>query len=212
MSYASAPFMLKIVPTPALTLAELLAACQRHERLAQRRFYGQFYGFALGVCQRYARHREQAMEVVNDGFVKAFRELPRFDPGQHPADLAGSLRGWLKRIMIHTAIDHYRAEQRQPSTTDFDAVAYAQADDQPTALDQLSYDELLAVVQRLPPAYRTVFNLAVLDGYSHEEIAAHLRISVGTSKSNLFKARAHLRTLLLAQSATSKPALAYVVE
>ena len=185
------------------TLVELLAACQRQERGAQRRFYGQFHGYAMSVCLRYAHNREQALEAANDGFLKVFRDLYRFDATRHPADVPGSFRGWLRRIMIHTAIDHFRANERHQHYRELDDAALNQADHATTPLDTLSYDELLALVQRLPPAYRTVFNLAAIDGFGHEEIAAQLHISAGTSKSNLFKARAHLRTML-AECSTSE--------
>ena len=189
--------------------AELLAACCRQERVAQRRLYGQFHGFALGVCQRYARDRDQAMEAANDGFLKVFRDIDRFDATRHPDDPTGSFRGWLKRIMVHTAIDHYRANERHQHQQELDDVTLNQAAHDATPLDTLSYDELLALVQRLPPAYRTVFSLNVIDGFSHEEIAAQLHISEGTSKSNLFKARAHLRTMLAQGTMLEK--LRYVV-
>ena len=189
--------------------AELLAACRRQERVAQRRLYGQFHGLAMSVCQRYARDRDQAMEAANDGFLKVFRDLDRFDAARHPDDVLGSFQGWLKRIMVHTAIDHYRANERHQHQQELDDATLNQAAHDATPLDSLSYDELLALVQRLPPAYRAVFNLNVIDGFGHEEIAGQLHISVGTSKSNLFKARAHLRAML-AQSVTSSTAR-YVV-
>ena len=198
--------MLHVSPphTALPTLPELLAACQRQERLAQRRLYGQFHGFAMSICLRYARDRDQALEAANDGFVKVFRDLYRFDAARHPKDLLGSFRGWLKRIMVHTAIDHYRANERHQHQQELDDATLNQADQGATPLDTLSYDELLGLVQRLPPAYRAVFNLAVIDGFGHEEIAKKLRISVGTSKSNLFKARAHLRTMLAQCTTTEK--------
>jgi RNA polymerase sigma factor (sigma-70 family) len=203
--------MLHISPpnSAPLPLPELLAACVRQERVAQRRLYGQFHGFAMGICLRYARDRDQALEAANDGFVKVFRDLYRFDATRHPDDVLGSFRGWLKRIMIHTAIDHYRANERHQHQQELDDATLNQADQGATPLDTLSYDELLALVQRLPPAYRAVFNLNVIDGFGHEEIAEQLHISVGTSKSNLFKARAHLRAML-AQITTSS-AIRYVV-
>lgn len=203
--------MLHVSPstTAPPTLLELLAACRQQERVAQRRLYGQFHGFAMSICLRYARDRDQALEAANDGFLKVFRDLHRFDPARHPDDVLGSFRGWLKRIMVHTAIDHYRANERHQHHQELDDVTLNQADGSATPLDSLSYDELLILVQRLPPAYRAVFNLAVIDGFGHEEIAEQLHISVGTSKSNLFKARAHLRTML-AQYSTSDNAR-YVV-
>ena len=195
--------MLHISPPHSAPLPELLAACARQERVAQRRLYGQFHGFAMGICQRYARDREQALEAANDGFLKVFRDLRRFDAARHPTDVLGSFRGWLKRIMVHTAIDHYRANERHQHQQELDDAALNQADQGPTPLDNLSYDELLGLVQRLPPAYRAVFNLNVIDGFGHEEIAEQLHISVGTSKSNLFKARAHLRAMLAQFTASS---------
>ena len=183
---------------------ELLAGCRRQERVAQRRLYGQFHSLALSVCQRYARDRDQAMEAANDGFLKVFRDLGRFDDTRHPNDVLGSFQGWLKRIMVHTAIDHYRANERHQHQQELDDATLNQAAHNATPLDTLSYDELLALVQRLPPAYRTVFSLNVIDGFSHEEIAAQLHISEGTSKSNLFKARAHLRTMLAQRSMLEK--------
>ena len=211
MPAAPPPDMLHLSPPDSASarFAELLAACHRQERVAQRRLYGQFHGLAMSVCQRYARDRDQALEAANDGFLKIFRDLHRFDEARHPADVPGSFRGWLKRIMIHTAIDHYRANERHQHHQEIDEGLLNYADYGPTPLDSLSYDELLGLVQRLPPAYRTVFNLSAIDGFGHEEIADQLHISVGTSKSNLFKARAHLRTML-AQCTISEKAR-YVV-
>lgn len=198
--------MLHISPPDSAppSLPELLAACRRQERVAQRRLYGQFHGFAMSICLRYACDRDQALEAANDGFLKIFRDLHRFDETRHPEDVPGSFRGWLRRIMIHTAIDHYRANERHQHHQELSEASLNQADNGPTPLDALSYDELLGLVQRLPPAYRTVFNLSAIDGFGHEEIAARLRISVGTSKSNLFKARAHLRTMLAQYTVSEK--------
>ena len=177
-------------------LRTLLAGCRRAERGPQRQLYGLYYSFALGVVRRYAHTRDEALEVVNDGFLKIFgdlKNLKRFDdtrPG-----VVALFGGWLRRIMVYTAIDRFRAEARHQQQ-DLSEVQDAPSDEA-TALDALAYEELLVVLQRLPPAYRTVFNLYTLDGFTHEEIAAQLRISVGASKSNLFKARAHLKKILL---------------
>lgn len=182
-------------PDPAL-LTELLAGCRASDRTSQRQFYVRYYPYALSICLRYLHERDQALEAVNDGFMKAFQELPRFDATRFP-DLAGSLRGWLRRIMVRTAIDQFRAAHRHAFHTDLDdAAVHLTADPGLTPLDRLSFEELLGLVGQLPPAYRAVFNLYAIDGYTHEEIAGHLGISVGASKSNLFKARAQLRTLL----------------
>jgi RNA polymerase sigma-70 factor (ECF subfamily) len=183
---------------PAEALLAMLAGCRRAERASQRQLYTRYYAYAMSVCLRYARTRDEAMEVVNDGFMKIFRDIARFDPSKH--ELNGSFRGCLKRIMTHTAIDQYRATEKHQHQQDLADVAHLCSDDGATALDSLAYDELIQLIQRLTPGYRTVFNLYVIDGFTHEEIAQHLGISVGASKSNLSKARGHLKAMLLKTS------------
>lgn len=176
-------------------LSELLAGCRALDGASQRTLYQHYYGFGLSICRRYLADRDAALEAVNDGFLKVFQELPRFDAARY-ADLAGSLRGWLHRIMVRTAIDHFRAEHRHALHADLDEVGPWCADGAATPLDALSFEELLRLVGQLSPACRAVFNLYAIDGYTHEEIAEQLHISVGTSKSNLFKARACLKQFL----------------
>ncbi|GAB3287401.1 RNA polymerase sigma factor [Hymenobacter tenuis] len=186
-----------VTPEPdSALLTELLAGCRRLDRTSQRHLYRRYYPYALSICLRYLHNRDQAQEAVNDGFLKVFQELPRFDATRHPQDLPGSLRGWLRRIMVCTAIDHFRAAHCHAFQTELDAATSYLADTNTTPLDDLSFEELLRLIGELPPAYRAVFNLFAIDGYSHEEIAESLHISVGASKSNLFKARAQLRCLL----------------
>ncbi len=164
------------------------------ERRSQQQLYTRYYSYALSICLRYARHREEALEVVNDGFMKLFRDIRRFDPTRY--ELQSSFQGWLKSIMIHTAIDYYRAHVKHQQQLALEEAAFTYPDAAPTPLDALAYEDLTALIQRLSPAYRTVFNLYVLDGFTHEEIARQLGISVGASKSNLSKARGHLREFL----------------
>ncbi|WP_235917406.1 RNA polymerase sigma factor [Hymenobacter busanensis] len=180
---------------PAEVLLAILAGCRRAERASQRQLYTRYYSYAMSVCLRYTRTRDEAMEAVNDGFMKIFRDVARFDVTKH--ELSGSFRGWLKRIMIHTAIDHYRATEKHQHQQDLADVANYHPEEGATPLDSLAYDELIQLIQRLTPGYRTVFNLYVIDGFTHEEIAQQLGISVGASKSNLSKARAHLKAMLL---------------
>lgn len=182
------------MPTPA-ELSDLVARCRGLDRNSQRQLYQLYYSFALSICLRYVQDRDVAVEVVNDGFLKVFQELAHFDAARYP-DLAGSLRGWLRLIMVRTAIDRFRAEHRHAFHTSLDDVSPGHADADPTPLDSLAFDELLQLIARLPPACRAVFNLYAIDGYTHEEIAGQLNIAVGTSKSALFKARAALRQLL----------------
>lgn len=181
-------------PEPAAELLQaLLAGCRRADRVTQRRLYGLYYGYALSICLRYTRQRDEAVEVVNDGFMKVFQGLDRFDDARY--EVARSFRGWLKKIMIRTAIDYFRAHEKHALQDDL-AAGPEPADGAHTPLDALAYDDLLALVQRLPPAYRATFNLFAIDGYTHEEIAQHLGTTPGTSKSNLSKARAHLQQLI----------------
>ncbi len=174
----------------------MLTGCRGLDRTSQRQLYQHYYSYALSICLRYLHDRDLALEAVNDGFLKVFQELPRFDTARYP-DLAGSLRGWLHRIMVRTAIDRFRAANRQAFHTSLDDAGAAYPDTGSCSpLDSLAFEELLLLIGQLPPACRAVFNLYAIDGYTHEEIAEQLHISAGTSKSNLFKARAHLKNLL----------------
>ena len=168
-------------------LLELLDGCLRANRRSQELLYKQFYGYAMGICMRYTHNREEAREILNDGFLKVLTRLESFDRER-------SFKAWLGRIMINTALDHYRHEARQPVFEDVQVAESLYVNE--VALSQLSHYELLGMVQQLPPAYRLTFNLAVIDGYSHEEIAEQLGISVGASKSNLSRAREKLKVLL----------------
>ncbi len=170
-------------------LSDLLAGCLRNQRQSQELLYRQFYGYAMSICLRYVSTREGAMEVLNDGFLKVFTRLDQYDPAQ-------PFKGWLRRILINTAVDHYRQEVRHYHHEDIGQVEQTVVSESADAFSQLAHEDLLSLIQRLSPAYRLVFNLYVMDGFTHEEIAGQLGISVGTSKSNLARARENLRLLL----------------
>jgi RNA polymerase sigma factor (sigma-70 family) len=176
-------------------LSELLVVGQRLDRHGQGLLYKHYYGFAASICRRYLPNPDLALEAINDGFLKVFQELPRFDVTRYP-DLSGSLTGWLHRIMVRTAIDHFRAEHRHALLTSMEEASLNHQDDGHTPLDTLSFEELLQLIGRLSPACQAVFNLYVIDGYSHEEIAEQLNMTVGASKTNLSKARTTLKQLL----------------
>ncbi|MES2875481.1 MAG: RNA polymerase sigma factor [Bacteroidota bacterium] len=164
--------------------------CIRGDAGGQKKLYYQFYGFAMGICLRYARDRDEANDILNEGFFKVLTNLGRYDQ-QKP------FLPWLARIMTNTAIDHYRSQVRHPAMDDI-----AEMDihgENPVIDSKLNYDDLIRLVQALPPGYRAVFNLYAIDGYSHEEIGVKLGISAGTSKSNLFKARQKLVAMIDAQ-------------
>jgi RNA polymerase sigma factor (sigma-70 family) len=170
-------------------LSDLLAGCLRNQRQSQELLYKQFYGYAMSVCLRYAPTRDSALEVLNDGFLKVFTRLDQYDPAQ-------PFKGWLRRIMINSAVDHYRQEVRHYNQDNLEQAEQLSAPDAVDAYSQLAHEDLLLLIQRLSPAYRLVFNLYVMDGFTHEEIAGQLGISVGASKSNLARARDNLRQLL----------------
>lgn len=150
----------------------------------------------MSICMRYCQNEEDALEVAQDGFLKVFRHLNDFVHPHDPESLFPAFRGWLKKIMVYTAIDHYRARKKYEPADDIDHQSYKLPSDNHHPLDKLAYEELIRLVQALSPAYRSVFNLYVIDGFTHEEVAETLGISVGTSKSNLAKARENLRNMI----------------
>lgn len=172
----------------------LINGCAKANRDSQREFYKQFYGFAMAVCTRYCSTKDDVLEVVNDSFLKVFNELHRFKP-QHQ-DYEASLKGWMRRIMINTSIDHYRKNKKHHLVVEIDTSHQTTIDVAATSIEKISHKEIMEIIQRLSPVYRTVFNLFVIDGYKHEEIAAMLGISEGTSKSNLSKAKINIQKML----------------
>ena len=150
----------------------------------------------MSVCYRYAENEMEAEELMNEGFIKLFKNIEKFECNRYTDNLV-SLKGWFKRILINTCIDQFRKNKHN-------ALSHALPDDQDIAadtqgnpIDHLSYKEILETVKLLSPAYKTVFNLFVIEGYSHEDIAEKLGISIGTSKSNLSKAREKMKKLIL---------------
>ncbi len=141
----------------------------------------------MTVAQRYASGQETSEEIVNDAFFKVFTKLHLYG-GDQP------FRQWLRRIVINTSIDRYRSNLSTQPMTELQSCHHPPTDD--GTIEHLTQEQILTMLDRLPPAYRTVFNLFVVDGFSHEEIAVLLEISVGASKSNLSRARQHLKTIL----------------
>jgi RNA polymerase sigma-70 factor (ECF subfamily) len=169
---------------------ELREGCIRGDGGSQKKLYYDFYGFAMAICSRYARDRDEAREILNQGFYKVLTNLSRYDRSK-------PFLPWLSRVMTNTAIDHYRSLLRHPGTDDISELdIYGE---NPVIDSKLNYEDLIKMVQALPPGYRAVFNLYAIDGFTHEEIAVQLGISPGTSKSNLFKARQKLVAMLDAQ-------------
>jgi RNA polymerase sigma factor (sigma-70 family) len=185
----------------ATELMQHIEGCAFNRRESQKIIYSSFYGYAMAVCDRYSGNNDDSLEIMNDGFLKIFREINHFKPAY--ADILNSFKGWVRKIMIYTAIDHYRKYHKHTHhiTELKDNMPQLGTYENP-AISKLSCEEIIRSVQLLSPAYRTVFNLFVIEGYSHDEIAQHLGISEGTSKSNLAKARVNLQKILFSHYQT----------
>jgi RNA polymerase sigma factor (sigma-70 family) len=175
-----------------------IKGCVLNNRESQKKIYSSFYGYAMSICHRYTSHDEDAIEILNDGFLKIFVEIYRFKPAY--ADSVSSFKGWLRKIMIYTAIDHFRKNQKHKMVSELNETYLHVPATHEDAIDKISHDEIMAAIKCLTPGYRTVLNLFIIEGFSHEEIAKELGISVGTSKSNLAKARRQLQKILFEQN------------
>jgi RNA polymerase sigma factor (sigma-70 family) len=171
-----------------------VGACAQNKRESQKTLYNSFYGYAMAICDRYTNSQDDAMEILNDGFLKVFREIHHYSPAY--ADVVSSFKGWLRKIMVYTAIDHFRKYHKHRMVVDIDPVIMEVPSHGEDAVSRLSYAEIIRGIQDLSPGYRTVLNLFIIEGLSHDEIAAQLGISTGTSKSNLSKARRQLQKIL----------------
>lgn len=166
---------------------DFIQACVARERWAQRKLYEDYYGVLMGVCLRYANDRNDAQDILHDGFIKIYRNIAKYQPGT-------SIVAWMRRIMVNTAIDYYRKQTRR-RTEDIDQ-AFDIKTNMPNAVSQIGAKEIMECIQKLSPAYRAVFNLYVIEGYAHKEIADILGITESTSRSNLVKARIKLKAML----------------
>lgn len=150
--------------------------------------YEAFYGYGMSVALRFCDDREGAKEIVHDAFLKVFAKLDGVKD-------ESSFKPWFRRIIVNTSIDYYRKYHKESMHMD---VAGLDAPDlNATALEQLSANDIYTAINQLPPAYKMVFSLYAVEGYKHDEISQRLGISVGTSKSNLSKARAKLQGILM---------------
>jgi RNA polymerase sigma-70 factor (ECF subfamily) len=174
---------------------DIIKGCLKNDRASQKALYEHFYSKMLGVCLRYSKSSDEAKDVLHEGFLKVFDSLKNFKGN-------GSFEGWVRRIMVNTAIDHLRKNKQNyliVSTVYANEKASSTAEevDDEELILHIDREEILKAVQELTPAYRTVFNLYVIEEYTHKEIAELLDISEGTSKSNLSKAKFNLRKNLM---------------
>ena len=168
-------------------LQHIITGCRNNDRQSQKALYDRFYGYALAVALPYCAREEEAREVVNDAFLKVFTGIGRYDE-------ALPFTTWLRTIVVRTAINHYRKQLKDIVWCDLTEGLDMSMDDD--FLSKMAAEDVAALVQKLPPAYRLTLNLFALEGYSHLEIAEMLSISVGTSKSNVAKARARLKQMM----------------
>lgn len=173
-------------------LRDIIEACAKNNSACQKQLYERYYGYALKIVFRYIYRYDKAVDVANDGFVKMFRSIHRFilDDVDH---LEQRFMGWVRKIMINVAIDELRRNSMITEIGGIPDHVWDIADKSLSPDQALLYKELVSLVKQLPPAYRTVFNMIVIDGLNHNEVAELLGISVGTSKSNLSRARALLQ-------------------
>ena len=165
-----------------MDLKELINDCKNNNRKAQEQLYRLYSGKLFVVCLKYSRNYAEAQDNLQDGFLIIFQKIGQYS-------FKGSFDGWLKRVMINNVLQQYRQQTFLSLVNEDIAEDYEiELDD-----DDISLDYLLKIIQELPDRYRLVFNLYVIDGYSHAEIAEMLNINIGTSKSNLARGRMILK-------------------
>lgn len=172
---------------------ELIDACIRREPKAQRYLFDKYGSRMLGICSRYCRNLEDARDAMQDGFVKIFGILDKFN-GQ------SKLETWMTRVMINTAIDHFKRENKFVLYEDAELIVQDEGEYDTLFIEEdnsISEDQILNILQQLPDGYRIVFNMYAIEGMGHKDIAKSLGISEGTSKSQLARARKHLQELLI---------------
>jgi len=168
---------------------DLLEGCIRGDRKMQRELYNRFAPKMYGVCLRYAGSAEEAEDILQEGFIKVFRKIASYR-GE------GSFEGWIRRIFVNTAIEYYRKKTYLQPITEHEENSVEGK--YLSVLDNLAEKDIINLVQQLSPGYRTVFNMYVVEGYTHKQIADVLGISEGTSKSQLSRAKQILQELVQA--------------
>ena len=160
--------------------------CIKGDQRAQRKLFEMYAPKMMGVCLRYMKDQAQAEDVLQDGFVKVFTKLDKYTGD-------GSLEGWVRRIMVNTALDQLRKTNKFNANVSMDDVAYKVESDA-DVLAPLIEEDLLKLIQEMPTGYKTVFNMFAIEGFSHKEIGEKLGVSENTSKSQYSRAKAYLRT------------------
>ncbi len=171
---------------------QIIDGCKKGKHHAFNMLYQKYASLLLGVCMRYSRTKTEAEDVLQEGFVKIFKRIDSFEG-------RGSFEGWLKRIMVNTAINQYKSSKKYQNHYDIDdhhITDHEEEDGLVEVYDEISQQKLMQMINDLPNGYRMVFNLYVFEGMSHKEIAEIMGFQVNTSKSQLSKARKMLRTMI----------------
>jgi RNA polymerase sigma factor (sigma-70 family) len=170
---------------------DLLTACIKSERKAEYELYKMTYSYLMSICFRYTNSRDEAEEMLNIGFLKILKNLDKYKP-EIPFKL------WIRRVMINILIDEFRKKKRHQETIEYVEEYYETGDhaDQNAAISKMNVEQIHALITQLPPMSQKVFNLFVIDGFSHKEIADLLKMSEGTSKWHLNFSRTRLKELL----------------
>ncbi len=172
-----------------MTEEQLVKECISGNATAHKKFYDLFAKKMMGVCLRYCSNYEEAQDVLQDGFIKVFSKLPKFVN-------KGSLEGWVRRIMVNTALDQYRKNKKFQKDIELEAVDF-KLEKNEYIVESISAEYLLNIIQTIPEGYRMVFNLFAIEGYSHKEIADMLGVTESTSKSQYSRAKKMLRKLVV---------------
>ena len=165
----------------------LIKACSQGDHTAFKKIYNHYKGKMFSICLRYMNTHDEAQDVLQDGFIKVYHKISTFS-------FAGSFEGWMKRIFVHTCIEFIRKQKQHEEggeLTEMDNITVSEM-----TVSSMDADKLIELIKELPKGYRTVFNMYVIDGYSHKQISDALQISESTSKTQLFKARKQLQIWL----------------
>lgn len=174
-----------------MTDDELIHGCIRNDAASQKAVFDRYASRMLGVCYRYARNSSDAEDILQDSFIKVYNKIGQFKS-------EGSFEGWIRKIVVHTAIKKYSLLRYQKETNGYELNDDHDLPEDPSAYNHLSEKDLMALINNLPDGYRIIFNMYVIEGYRHEEIADILHIQPGTSRSQLVKARLMLQKQILA--------------
>ena len=173
-----------------MTDEELIRGCIKENESSQREVFQKYAGKMLAVCQRYARNTMDAEDIVQDAFIKVFDKIHQFKS-------EGSFEGWIRKIVVNTALKKYTVIRYEKEVSGYEVKERDESTMEASAYSQLTEKEVLGLINNLPDGYRMIFNLFVIEGYQHEEIAEMLKIQPGTSRSQLVKARNMLKNQII---------------